>query len=219
MKYFSRWPFSKSTSCSSGLAKVLSSTVTKSGSLLLTRRKWNVRTFAFSHLYNQQQVLWQQRQLNTHKAGNLLLLSKAHLSKDENSTPSFRCGTRAYSFFLRFDLWWPLRHFQTPQLLHLNTEIVTKRGFSVFWWWLCTEILPYFERPFRSLKTPKKILHAYSQKLSRSAIRVFQHSAYDVAEPEANGNVRACEFRFCPDQVTSRPVLPRANNWRSLLIT
>jgi len=54
-----------------------------------------------------------------------------------------------------------IRHFEKPQLFHLNTEIVIKWGFGVFWRWLCREVLLYFERPleifarpFRSLKTP-----------------------------------------------------------------
>jgi len=32
--------------------------------------------------------------------------------------------------------WWPLRrHFERPQLSHLNTEMILKRGFSLFWPW------------------------------------------------------------------------------------
>ena len=56
--------------------------------------------------------------------------------------------------FLKVWRWWPLRHFQRPQLFHLNAEIVVKRGFSLFWWWLCSEVL-YSARPFRPpQKTP-----------------------------------------------------------------
>jgi len=34
--------------------------------------------------------------------------------------------------------------------------MITKRGFSVFWCWLCSEVLLYFERPFQSFRTPRK---------------------------------------------------------------
>jgi len=34
-----------------------------------------------------------------------------------------------------------------PQLFHLNTEMVVKRRFSVFWCYWDSEVLLYFERP------------------------------------------------------------------------
>jgi len=46
--------------------------------------------------------------------------------------------------------WWLLRHFEKPQLFDLNTKMAINRGFNIFW----REVLLYFERPFRSLKTP-----------------------------------------------------------------
>jgi len=27
------------------------------------------------------------------------------------------------------------RHFERPQLFYLNTEMIVKQGFRVFWWW------------------------------------------------------------------------------------
>ena len=46
--------------------------------------------------------------------------------------------------------WWPLRHFEKPQLFHLNAKMVMKRRFGAFWWWLCSEVSLHFERSFRS---------------------------------------------------------------------
>jgi len=37
-----------------------------------------------------------------------------------------------------------IRHVERLQLFHLNTEMVIKWGFSVFWWWLCREVLLFF---------------------------------------------------------------------------
>jgi len=36
-----------------------------------------------------------------------------------------------------FKAWlcWRPRHFERPQLFHLNNEMAVKRGFSAFWWW------------------------------------------------------------------------------------
>ena len=31
--------------------------------------------------------------------------------------------------------WWPLGGFERPQLFYLDTEMVVKQSFSVFWWW------------------------------------------------------------------------------------
>jgi len=50
--------------------------------------------------------------------------------------------------------WWPLRHFEKLQLFHLNTKVVIKRGFTVFWWCLCSEVLLYFERPLENVEKP-----------------------------------------------------------------
>jgi len=57
-----------------------------------------------------------------------------------------------------------LKQFERPQLFHLNTDMVIRRGFIAFWW-LCREVLLYFARlmeefarPFRSLKTHWKTL-------------------------------------------------------------
>jgi len=33
-------------------------------------------------------------------------------------------------------------------------KIVTKRGFSVFWWWLRSEILLWFDRPLETSERP-----------------------------------------------------------------
>jgi len=73
------------------------------------------------------------------------------------------------SFFGGFDFG---GRFEKPQLFHLNNELAIKRCFSVFWWWLCSEILLYFEtllekfqRPSRSLITPYKALSITQQSL------------------------------------------------------
>lgn len=62
--------------------------------------------------------------------------------------------------FSSFDLWWPLSYFERQKLLHLNTEMVRNRGFSlVYFGDGYAEVLLYFERPLRFLKTPEKTLH------------------------------------------------------------
>ena len=74
---------------------------------------------------------------------------------------AFRRQRCSACFFSRFDLVDPEDISNKPQLLYLNIELVVKRGFPAFWWWLYSEILLHFEiqlekfqRPFRSLKTP-----------------------------------------------------------------
>jgi len=47
--------------------------------------------------------------------------------------------------------------------------MVVKQGFSVFWWWQWSEVLLYFERPFRSLKNILKTLLTSSLALSSSS--------------------------------------------------
>jgi len=51
-----------------------------------------------------------------------------------------------------FKVWplWRLGHFEEPKPFIQSAEIVTKRGFNVFWRRLCNEVLLYFEKPFRS---------------------------------------------------------------------
>jgi len=46
------------------------------------------------------------------------------------------------------------RRFERPQLFYLNIEMVVKRGFSEFWWWLCREVLLYFEIPLEKFTKP-----------------------------------------------------------------
>jgi len=91
--------------------------------------------------------------LNPNKSG------KSGAQKWLRPNKPFTCAQN--QAFSKFDLpWWPLRHFEKPQVFHLNTEMVIKRGFSVFWWWLCKVLLyverplEKFERPFQFLKTP-----------------------------------------------------------------
>ena len=48
--------------------------------------------------------------------------------------------------------------FKWPQQFYLYAEIVAKRGFSVFWWLLRSEILLYFERPLEKFERPIRSL-------------------------------------------------------------
>jgi len=48
-----------------------------------------------------------------------------------------------------------------PQRFNVNTEMFMKRGLSVFWWWLCRDVLRHLERllekfvrPLRFTKRP-----------------------------------------------------------------
>jgi len=36
-----------------------------------------------------------------------------------------------------FSIWscWLQRHFERPQVFHLNTEVIIKQSFGVLWWW------------------------------------------------------------------------------------
>ena len=53
-----------------------------------------------------------------------------------------------YTGFFEVWPWWRLRHFERTHLLHLNTEMVMKRGFSVFRRWLCRKVLLYLQDNF-----------------------------------------------------------------------
>jgi len=55
--------------------------------------------------------------------------------------PSYFPTVYSFDQGLRFDR---LDILRDRNLFHLNTEMVIKRGFNIFWWGLCREVLLYF---------------------------------------------------------------------------
>jgi len=87
-----------------------------------------------------------------------------------------------------------VKKFERPQLLHLNIEMVIKRGFIAFWRWLCREVLLYFERPFENFDRSKLLENTgyNSPRLSSIAILHFCHCSSGYLELRAS----ACSGLF-----------------------
>jgi len=82
--------------------------------------------------------------------------------------------------FIRFDLHDRRDVFERPQLVHLNTVIVINLGFSVFWWWLCNEVLLYFERPLEKFERPFLFLKTSKKTLPVNIICFLTKTACDI---------------------------------------
>jgi len=111
--------------------------------------------------------------------------------------------------------------------------MVVKRGFSVFYQWFCSEVLPYFERPkpCRFLKTPQK--HCMWQKFLRRNMQeprckrkkeLFIRECTFFRHFSMNSELRRVVllsrsvfpvFRIVHDWVEAVADVAAANRWRS----